>query len=293
MQKAEVTKQHFTYNGSWVKLMRPMTLTGTITPVLAGTAYAAGIGTVRWDVFLVFLLASLLIQMPVNVLNDYFDFGRGQDADRWTEGGTGPAYELLPGVATAMLLVAFSLGVWLAMMSSGFIFFAGVLCVAGGVFYSAGKKSLAALGLGEVTAAALMGFAVFVLAVAVQGAPIGIVTFMAALPFALLIAAMILANNIRDIEKDKGFRRTVPILIGKQKAMLILSLLSVGAYIWVLFLASVRIIPIPALLILLAVPVAMRFDKKVWLNEAGGMKWTAMHHWTFGLLYALGLWLTL
>src|SRR5699024_11760013 len=68
---------------SWFQLMRPMTWTGTITPILAGTAFAMGTYTLDFIAMFVVLITALLVQISANMLNDYFDFKNGQDTDRW------------------------------------------------------------------------------------------------------------------------------------------------------------------------------------------------------------------
>src|SRR5690625_6973253 len=76
---------HYYYRNSWVQLIRPMTLTGTLTPILVGTGFAAINGTIRFDIFFALLLSSLLVQAATNMLNDYYDFKYGQDQEKRSE----------------------------------------------------------------------------------------------------------------------------------------------------------------------------------------------------------------
>src|SRR5690625_7685726 len=69
----DLVSEHYVYKGSWIQLFRPLTLTGTLSPVLVGTAFAAKSGTIRLDIFLAILMAALFIQSSTNVLNDYYD----------------------------------------------------------------------------------------------------------------------------------------------------------------------------------------------------------------------------
>lgn len=148
-------KYHF--KQSSFQLIRPMTLTGTITPILVGTVFAAKLGDIRIDLLIGLLIASVLIQAATNMLNDYFDFKQGQDKDKWLlikdeHVKHGPAYQSIPWIASAMLTIASGIGLWLAIESSWIIIPIGVISILAGIAYSAGTHSFASLGMGEVVA---------------------------------------------------------------------------------------------------------------------------------------------
>src|SRR5690625_342665 len=114
----DLVPEHYVYRGSWIQLFRPLTLTGTLTPVLVGTAFAAKSGTIRLDIFLAVLMAALFIQSSTNVLNDYYDFKYGQDNDKWVlaheaPNGHGPAQKTLPILAGTMIIISFIIDHWL------------------------------------------------------------------------------------------------------------------------------------------------------------------------------------
>src|SRR5699024_4040881 len=73
----------YTYKKSWFLLMRQLTFTGTISPILAGTAVASLKSSIDVHLLIILLIAALFIQASANMLNDYFDFINGQDYDRW------------------------------------------------------------------------------------------------------------------------------------------------------------------------------------------------------------------
>jgi len=287
------------YRFSWVHLMRPPTWSGTISPVLAATALAARKGAIQIDVLLAMLAASVLIQSAVNMLNDYFDRLRGQDDDKWTnEHGYGPAHRSIPAVAGAMMTTAVVLGAYLAWQSDTMIAWIGAAAIVCGIAYSAGPRPLASLGLGELTAAICMGPVVTALAYAVQGHAPDTALFALSIPFALLIASMILTNNIRDIEKDRPFRRTLAIRLGRKNAVRFLMLLLFSAYLSIAALIVWHVVPLLAAVTWLALPLAIRLclcfrpgARRV--EEMSGMKWAARHHWAVGLLLVLSLWISL
>ncbi|PKH08628.1 prenyltransferase [Planomicrobium sp. MB-3u-38] len=291
--------QNYSYRASWLALLRPMTLTGTISPAIAGGAFAAQTGTVDITVFIVFITSALLVQMAVNIFNDYFDFVHGQDIDKWEETESSgfskkPIFSQLPAVAAALLLIAAVLGIWLAVHSSYWILVVGAISIAAGIYYSAGKPSLASIGAGELVAAVFLGFVVTSLAFVVEGGGFNWEIIAVAFPYAALIASMILVNNIRDIEKDRGFRCTLAITFGRRKAMMLLGFLITVPYIWLLGLNASGITGWPTAIVFLALPIAFWLRWKLREgapreDERDAMKWAAWHHWVFGLLFAFGI----
>lgn len=300
----ELSQEQYVYRGSWIQLFRPLTLTGTLTPILVGTGFAAKSGTVHLDIFLAVLIASLLIQSTTNVLNDYYDFKYGQDHDKWillkdASPHHGPAHKTLPILAGTMIALAIIVGLWLAFANSDSTFWvitAGILGILAGIKYSAGEHSFSSIGLGETTAFLFLGPVVTTLAFIVQGNPINWEILVISLPFAFLIASMILTNNIRDLEKDVGFRTTLANLLGRGRAVYLLATLLSFAYITVLLLVFYQILPYFALIVFLATPLAgqlvwsYRSDAKR-TDELKGMGRAAKHHWAFGLLLALAMWI--
>ncbi|CAB3391404.1 prenyltransferase [Kyrpidia spormannii] len=292
---------NLTYRSSWLQLSRPMTWTGTIAPVLVGSSLAAGRGPVYPAPFLAMLLAALLVQGATNMLNDYFDVLHGQDLEKWAAPGDpghgrGPAHRTIPTVAGAMFGLAVLLGAWLAVQTGWWVALAGTLGIVVGYFYSAGPRPLSSLGLGEPAAAVFMGPVTTALAFAVQGhRPDGAILAIS-LPSALLIASMILSNNIRDIAKDQGFRRTMAIALGRPRAVRLLTVLLTGSYLWLGVMVARGLIPWTASWAFLALPLAVRLRHSLRAGaprseEMAGMKWAAFHYWAFGLLFAAGLWL--
>src|SRR5690625_603603 len=93
-------KETYYYRGTWLQLIRPLTLTGTITPILVGTGYAYHEGDFKIIFFIVFLFTAIVIQIVINMLNDYFDFLNGQDSEKWllTDGNNEPTHIQLTDV---------------------------------------------------------------------------------------------------------------------------------------------------------------------------------------------------
>ncbi|TRM13104.1 1,4-dihydroxy-2-naphthoate octaprenyltransferase [Lentibacillus cibarius] len=287
------------YRASWLQLFRPMTLTGTITPILVGTGIAAMHESIRFSVFLAMLIASLLIQSATNLFNDYYDFQHGQDKAKWTtdqSSASGPPHAAVLYTAILMISAAVLIGAWLAYQSSIWIIPVGIASIIFGYLYSAGPRPLCSIGLGETVAFTFLGPIVTILSYVVQGNELRLDILAISLPFALIIASMILTNNIRDIEKDHAFRHTLATTLGRFRAVNLLTVLLTLSYITVIGLVVSNVVPWSATLVLLALPLAFRlrwsFRKKAKrAEELAGMKWAAWHHWAFGLLFAIGVWL--
>ncbi|MFC3040624.1 prenyltransferase [Virgibacillus xinjiangensis] len=284
---------------TWLQLARPITLSGTISPILAGTGLAALDGRLRYDLLFVLLVAAILVQTSANMFNDYFDFRNGQDKEKWQleeakASSRLPVHHQVPYIASSLIGVAMILGLWISSQAGWWIAVVGSIGIAAGIAYSAGRHSLAALGLGEVTAGLFLGMTVTLLSYSVQTQAINWTIMMIALLYAMLISTMILTNNLRDIQKDKGYRRTLAMRLGRRQAEGLLTVLLFSCYLLVLALVIVEAVPAGTLFVLLAIPIAIRLrwsfrESSTEAEEKMAMKWAGRHHWVFGLLFAAGI----
>ncbi|WP_235793142.1 prenyltransferase [Virgibacillus salidurans] len=226
--------RNYVYRFSWLHLMRPMTFSATISPVLAGTTLAALEGPIRFDILIVLLIAALFIQASANMLNDYYDFSNGQDEEKWVAAesvnSSKPLHHRIPYVAWTIIGMAIILGAWISIQTTWWIAFIGTVGILVGFAYSAGQRSLASLGLGELVAALFLGFVTTGLGYTVQGHATGGLVLMIAFLYALLISTMILTNNIRDFQKDKGHRNTLAMRLGRRNAVRLLTVLLATSY---------------------------------------------------------------
>ncbi|WP_226376885.1 prenyltransferase [Oceanobacillus halotolerans] len=294
-----IQPQTYYFRFSWIQLIRPLTLTGTVSPILAGTILAVYQGTIQFHLFIVLLFACLCIQAATNMLNDYFDFRNGQDLDKWFTKSQRitthhPPHHLIPAVASVLLVIAIIVGAWLAFHTNPWIIMVGIIGILAGIYYSRGSHSLSSLGLGETTAAIFLGFVPGILAYTIQGNAIDLDIIILSIPFALLITTMILTNNIRDIEKDQSFRHTVPIRIGKRNAIRLLTTILVLTYLTVLILILLQQLPWTTAMMILALPIATKlrwsFRKEAdRMEQISAMKFAAWHNWVFSLLFITGL----
>lgn len=248
-------KSDYHYHSDWFRIIRPVTLTASIMPVTVGTLLAAQFTDFSITLYIVLLITSVLIQAAVNMLNDYFDFMKGQEEGKWHDVNTSnsrftPLYSQVPFVSISIVAVVSLLTLWLAAESSYWIIPLGIIGFILGYHYSAGIHSLSSLGLGEIAGAICLGPLPVVIAILVHGVPFSWEMLLYSLPFALLMGTMVLTNNIRDIKKDSSTRKTVAIRIGKKKAVYLLSGLLALTYISSLLIYA-------SLWVLLSLPLAI------------------------------------
>lgn len=278
----------YQYHSNWFRIIRPVTLTASIMPVTAGTLLASQIVEFSLLRFVVLLVTSVLIQAAVNMLNDYFDFMKGQEEGKWHDKSLSPhfltpQYRQVPYVSIVLVAVASILTLWLAAESSFWIIPLGVTGLVLGYCYSAGQRSLSSLGLGEVAAAVCLGPLPLIIAMLVQGASAGWGILMFPIPFSLLMATMVLTNNIRDIEKDSSTRRTVAIRIGREKAVYLLTAILILTYIASLLIYA-------SAWVLLSLPVAIALVHRFYQPDGQNhMGLAALHHAIHSLVIILAI----
>jgi 1,4-dihydroxy-2-naphthoate polyprenyltransferase len=285
----------------WFRLARPFSLTASAVPVLLGTALAFGEGAFALGPFLAMLFGSLLVQAATNMFNEFYDERRGLDV----AGTVGIAGTIVGGRmhARAVLMgalfcytVALVLGIYLVVVGGWPILVLGCLSALGGYLYSAGPRPIAYTPASEVAVFLFMGILIVVIAYAVQDPG----SFpprvpLAALPIGGLVAAILLANNIRDMGSDRrGGRRTLPIVLGREVGVLIYRVLLFEAYAAATALMALGVVPLECALVFLSGSAALRLWRDIAAITTAErldpvVKRTARLHLTFGLLYTVGV----
>ncbi|HET7478883.1 MAG TPA: 1,4-dihydroxy-2-naphthoate octaprenyltransferase [Rubrobacteraceae bacterium] len=284
----------------WFWLARPFSLTAAALPVLFGSALALADGAFRGGAFLTMLSGSLLIQAATNMFNEFYDEKRGLD----TAGAVGIAGSIVQGRmhARSVLIgalfcytLALFCGIYLIAVGGWPILVLGCLSALGGYLYSAGPRPIAYTAASEAAVFIFMGILIVVITYGVQAGEFPLYVPFAALPFGGPVAAILLANNIRDMNSDRrGGRRTLPIVLGRRRAILIYRLLLLEAYVALIALILLGIVPAECAMALVSLPMVA----KLWRNITSStvparldpvVKATAGFHAVFGLLYTLGV----
>jgi 1,4-dihydroxy-2-naphthoate octaprenyltransferase len=284
----------------WFWLARPFTLTAAAVPVLVGTALALKDGAFAPGAFLAMLFGSLFVQAATNMFNEFYDEQRGLD----TAASVGIAGSIVSGRvharavlagAVACYTVALVLGLYLVWVGGWPILLLGCLSALGGYLYSAGPRPIAYTPASEVAVFLFMGVLIVTLAYAVQTGDFPFRVALAAMPPGALVAAILLANNIRDMDSDRrGGRRTLPIVFGRRGGILVYRALLAASYVLASLLVVTGVISPLALLSLASLPLAAKLWRGIGSSTVPErldpvVKRTAGLHLVFGLLFAVGI----
>ncbi|MDQ3849251.1 MAG: 1,4-dihydroxy-2-naphthoate polyprenyltransferase [Actinomycetota bacterium] len=215
---------------------RVRTLPAAVAPVLVGTALAVQQGVFRPGAFLAALLGAVFIQVGTNLSNDYSDARRGADTEdrlgpvRVTAGGLVPPRQVL--VATYVTFgLAVACGLYLVAVAGVELLFIGVASIAAGVLYTGGPRPYGYEGLGELFVFLFFGLAAVAGSAFAQLKAWPWEAFVLAVPVGLLAAAILVVNNVRDIDTDRrAGKRTLAVRLGRDRARTLYGLMVYGAF---------------------------------------------------------------
>ena len=221
----------------WLMAARPRTLPAAVAPVLVGTALAGYAGVFHPLRFVAALLGAILIQVGTNLSNDYSDARRGADADdrlgpvRVTAGGLVPPRQVL--IATyATFALAVLAGVYLVVVAGWQLLLVGGASILAGVAYTGGPKPYGYEGLGEVFVFLFFGIVAVAGSYFVQTRHLEWEAFALAVPVGLLAAAILVVNNVRDINSDRrAGKRTLAVRLGRERTRGVFAFLVYLAYV--------------------------------------------------------------
>ncbi|WP_042143022.1 1,4-dihydroxy-2-naphthoate polyprenyltransferase [Paucisalibacillus sp. EB02] len=251
----------------WWRLLRPHTLTASFVPVFVGTMIALNTDGINILVFLAMLLASMLIQSATNMFNEYYDYVRGLDSDESVGiGGTIVRDGVHPKTVLRLALIfygiALLLGLYICMVSSWWIAVIGLVCMLLGYLYTGGPLPISTTPFGEVFSGFFMGTVIIGISYYIQTGSINSFVIFISIPVAIFIGCIMLSNNIRDLDGDeKGGRKTLAILLGRENAVRFLGLLFFVAFFFTLYLILVDVLPLWSLISFIAVIPAVKVVK--------------------------------
>jgi 1,4-dihydroxy-2-naphthoate polyprenyltransferase len=284
---------------AWLVAIRPGTLPAAVGPVLVGLGVAIGLGTFEPMPALAALAVALLLQIASNVGNDLSDHRAGVDTEerlgplRAAAGGLLDEREMLTGLLVILGLAGL-VGLYLVWVGGATILVLGVAAVVSALAYSGGPWPYGYHGLGEVFVFAFFGLVAVAGTTYLQTLAWEPLAFAAAVPVGLLITAILVVNNLRDIDTDaRTGKRTLAVRLGPRGAMAEYDLLVGIAYLVPLALVVVGVSP-AVLLPLLSLPLGVPLLRVV---HAGGdprrlnpvLRGTARLALVFSMLFAIGL----
>jgi len=279
---------------------RVRTLPAAIAPVLVGTSLALGDGTFHALAFAAALLGAIFIQVGTNLSNDYSDARRGADTEdrlgpvRVTAGGLVPPSQVL--VATyATFGLAVACGAYLIAVAGWELLAVGAASILAGVLYTGGPRPYGYEGLGELFVFLFFGIVAVTGSYFVQVQSLPWEAFVCAVPVGLLASAILVVNNIRDIETDRrANKKTLAVRLGRERTRVLYAAMLVCAFLtaplpWLLSSMTAWL-----LLPWLAVPLAVRVASVVRSHIDGpalngALAATGALQLLFCLLYAAGI----
>ena len=284
---------------AWLLAVRPKTLPAAISPVLVGTALAWSDGFFSPAPALATTVGALLLQILSNFANDFFDFAKGADTrerlgpTRAVAAGLLSAQEMRAGMAVVGSLAAL-VGVYLVRVGGWPILAVGVASLLAALLYTGGPFPFGYHGLGDLFVFIFFGFVAVAGTYFVQAGTFSAEVLFAATPVGALITAILVVNNLRDIETDaKAGKRTLAVLIGARNTQLQYVILLTFAYaapfvLWLGFGGGLAI-----LLPLLSLPEAGKRIRSIYSATGTALNpvlaATAQLSLLFSLLLSLGL----
>jgi 1,4-dihydroxy-2-naphthoate polyprenyltransferase len=247
--------------GVWVRGARPRTLVAAVCPVLVGTAAAAAEGPLRAWRALAALVVALALQVGVNYANDYSDGMRGTDSPA----RVGPTRLVAAGLATPAAVrraaavafaVAAAAGLALAVAVDLRLLLVGAAAIAAAVLYTGGPRPYGYAGFGELAVLVFFGVVATCGSAYVQLERVPAAALAASVPVGLGAVAILLANNVRDVDGDRAAgKRTLAVRLGRARARDLFAAVVAGMFLAAALLGLAR--P-PALVTLAALPLALR-----------------------------------
>jgi 1,4-dihydroxy-2-naphthoate octaprenyltransferase len=284
---------------AWWLAVRPATLTASAAPVLVGTAVAWSEGRFAAGPALAALLGAALLQVGANFANDVFDFERGADnADRLgpqraTHQGWVSAAQMKRAMWLAFASAAL-VGLYLTALAGWPVLALGLVSIAAAYLYTGGPRPYGYLGLGDVAVFAFFGPVAVVGTSYVQSLELTPLAGLASIPIGALATAILVVNNLRDIETDaRAGKNTLAVRLGDRATRRYYLLLLAVAYAipallwWRGWTGAGVMLSWLSLPLALDVARRMRHERALPLN--GCLVRTARLEVIFGLLFALGL----
>ena len=258
---------------AWLIAARPKTLPAALAPVVVGSALAQFDGVFRWDSFLLAMVGALAIQVAANFANDASDAKRGADADRVgpprmvTAGVISPK-QMWTGVAAAVTISA-ATGVWLFTIAGWPILVIGVVSVVAMLTYVGGPIPYGYRGLGEVMVFVFFGFVATVGTRFAHDGSAELSAWLLGAVMGSLAAAILMANNIRDLETDERVgKRTLAVVLGPDRARRLYSILLIAPFALIAVSAGAGWIPVLAGFTVVMLPLSRPLIAKVYRESS-------------------------
>ena len=287
---------------NWFLASRPWSFSMTAISISVGGALAAIYGEFSWFLFMVTLAGTILLHAATNLINDYYDVKSGVDTPEVATAQYRP-HPLVEGKleasqvrTAAYILYGLStlIGISLAATRGWELLWIGLIGAFASLTYTAPPLKYKYSALGEISVFLMWGPLMVAGAFFVQRQEFSMNAFWISLPFGVLVALVLLANNIRDIahDRDKGVL-TLAIVLGQHKGILLYGILVVLAYLGIILMSIFGPLYLWSLIVLASLPLALRLLKQMKAHvPADADARTAQLDTAFGVLLVISLVLT-
>ena len=283
----------------WIIAIRLKTLPAAISPVLLGSSLSYKYGYFSSLIFFMTLFAAILIQIGTNFANDVYDFEKGTDRDdrlgpiRATQAGL-----ISPKKMKFSMLGTFSIailvGCYLAWIGGLPIVFIGIASIIAGIAYTGGPYPLGYNGFGELFVFLFFGIIAVPGTYFLQAGTFTYLSIWLGSCMGMLSAAILVVNNIRDIDTDKVTgKKTLAVYFGILFSYIEFIILIIGPYLILLYLMINKNLDSSIYIVFLSLPIGVKLIFELITNT--GIKLntvlssTAKLLFIFSLLCSIGL----
>lgn len=288
----------YTYK-KWFLATRPWSFTMTAVSISVGALMAAMDGGFSWGLYLLTVSGVIFMHGAANLINDYFDILSGVDTVEVSTAQYRP-HPLAEGALTltevmieaaCMFAFAAAVGIFLAVTRGWTILTLALVGAFAGIFYTAPPFRYKYIALGEFSVFLMWGPLMVEGAYFVQRQTLSLDALWASVPFGVLVALVLFANNLRDTvdDQERGIR-TLSTITGPRKGIWVYVGLVVFAYLSVVVMAFAGPLNPWSLLVLLSLPLFFSLLRKMIQNpplDADAQ--TAKLNTAFGILLLISL----
>lgn len=290
--------QNFDWN-TWGLAIRLRTLPAAAAGVVTGSALAWRDGYFRLDAALACLLTALLLQIGSNLANDVFDYERGTDTPerlgpvRVTQAGLLTPAQVKGGMVIVFALAAL-LGLYLAWLGGWPVIVLGLAAILSAIAYTGGPFPLGYYGLGDLFVFVFFGLASVAGTYYVQAKSIAAAAWWMAIPPGLIITAILVVNNLRDLENDrKAGKYTLAVMLGERASKVQYLICMIAAYLVIPLAVALGVVPWTALLTWLSLPLAIRTTNIVLKQKGRSLNAALAGTGQVALLFSILFWIGL
>ena len=253
-----------------IEALRLFSLPLSLSGIIMGGLLANYFGYFSWLIFGLALVTAAALHLTCNLANDVGDYQSGNDSfesigyETMLLSGklSVKDVKIMIGVLTAIAVISGTALVYFALGSlflthSFIMILVGALAILSAIFYTIGKKPYGYRALGDLAVFLFFGMAAVAGTFFLLTKTLPAIIFLPAASMGFLIVGVVNLNNIRDMENDKKYRKTIPILIGEKNAKLYQTLLVLLPFFFMMILNLRLHKPLGSYLFLCLLPFAI------------------------------------